>query len=70
MTSTREFNEEDIRSVNVRNYNREDRDTEDNVEVSIHFKEDADVDISNNVLMFKANWFNAEELRKFVAGEK
>lgn len=70
MTTTRKFNEEDIQSVKVRNYNREDRNTEDNMEVSIHFKEDADVDISNNVLMFKANWFNAEELRQFVAEEE
>jgi len=70
MTSTREFDEEEIRSVNIRNYHKEDRDLKDNIEVSIHFKEDADVEVSNNVLIFKADVMNAEELRQLVAGEK
>lgn len=67
MSTTREIPAEDIKKIKVKNYNFEDRKTEDNMEVSIHFNEDSEIDPDHDVIMLKANIFNAEELRQFVA---
>lgn len=56
---------EAVDEVKITNYQEEDRDIVGNIEIAIHFKDHPAVEhIDHNVVMVKANMFNAVELNK------
>jgi len=71
MTITeRKIPEDAITNVKIKNYNLEDRKTQDNIEIVIHLKKDRDVleEVDNHVIMIKTNMLEAFNLKEFVEG--
>lgn len=71
MTITeRKIPEDAIKNVKIKNYNFEDRKTQDNIEIVIRLNKDRDVleEVDNNVIMIKSNMFEAFNLKEFVEG--
>jgi len=71
MTITeRKIPEDAITNVKIKNYNLEDRKTQDNIEIVIHLNKDRDVleEVDNHVIMIKSNMLEAFNLKKFVEG--
>lgn len=71
MTITeREIPEDAIKNVKIKNYNFEDRKTQDNIEIVIRLNKDRDVleEVDNDVMMIKSNMFEAFNLKRFVEG--
>lgn len=57
-----------IDSIKIKDYEREDRPTQKNLELCIHLDEDheASNEIGENVIMVKANIFNAVEIKRMT----
>jgi len=70
MSSEREIQPEDIRTISVKDFEFEGRDPAGNVYVIIHFKEDAEIDVDHDILRLSADRFNGENLKQFVAEEE
>lgn len=71
MTITeRKIPEDAIKNVKIKNYNFEDRKTQDNIEIVIRLNKDRDVleEVDNDVIMIKSNMFEAFNLKEFVEG--